>query len=168
MLFIFLTNADERSSIPLSCVCVVNSKLKHKNWKPPAAGACLVQSRRINVTHNCWKPEALWDELEKQVWSMEAPPPKLQDLKYRLLIPWCQITEHLQRSEMFWQQNIILGRWFIVLSILMRLRVGRRISLGLRWSVTTAAWSYIYHTAKTSGTEILSIIAFAWNVELFF
>ncbi|KAF7641916.1 hypothetical protein LDENG_00268470 [Lucifuga dentata] len=40
----------------------------------------------------------LWDVLEKQVRSMEVPPRNLQDLKDLLLMSWCQIPGHLQRS----------------------------------------------------------------------
>uniref|UniRef100_A0AAY5L8T0 Carboxypeptidase E n=1 Tax=Esox lucius TaxID=8010 RepID=A0AAY5L8T0_ESOLU len=36
----------------------------------------------------------LWDVLDKQVRSMEAPPRNLQDLKDLLLISWCQIPQH--------------------------------------------------------------------------
>ncbi|MCI4388573.1 hypothetical protein PGIGA_G00087550 [Pangasianodon gigas] len=40
----------------------------------------------------------LWDVLDKQVWSMEAPPHKLHDLKDLLLTSWCQIPQHTFRG----------------------------------------------------------------------
>ncbi|KAG5841041.1 hypothetical protein ANANG_G00195380 [Anguilla anguilla] len=42
--------------------------------------------------------EHLWDVLEKQVRSMEAPPHNLQDLKDLLLTSWCQISEDTFRG----------------------------------------------------------------------
>jgi len=42
--------------------------------------------------------EHLWDVLNKQVRSMEAPPHNLQDLKDLLLTSWCQIPQHTFRS----------------------------------------------------------------------
>merc|ERR1711980_5436 len=56
--------------------------------------------------------EHLWDVLDKQVRSMEAPPHNLQDLKDLLLTSWCQIPQHTFRglvesmpegSGLFWQ-----------------------------------------------------------------
>ncbi|KAK3510120.1 hypothetical protein QTP70_026836, partial [Hemibagrus guttatus] len=38
--------------------------------------------------------EHLWDVLDKQVQSVEAPPRYLQDLKDLLLRFWCQIPQH--------------------------------------------------------------------------
>ncbi|KAK3531960.1 hypothetical protein QTP86_002242 [Hemibagrus guttatus] len=38
--------------------------------------------------------EHLWDVLDKQVRSMEAPPRNFQDLKDLLLTSWCQIPQH--------------------------------------------------------------------------
>ncbi|KAK3522560.1 hypothetical protein QTP86_023282 [Hemibagrus guttatus] len=40
----------------------------------------------------------LWDVLDKQVPSMEAPPHNLQDLKDLLLTSWCQIPQHTFRD----------------------------------------------------------------------
>ncbi|KAK3525325.1 hypothetical protein QTP86_029840, partial [Hemibagrus guttatus] len=40
----------------------------------------------------------LWDVLDKQVQSMEAPPHNLQDLKDLLLTSWCQIPQHTFRD----------------------------------------------------------------------
>ena len=40
----------------------------------------------------------LWDMLEKQVQSEEAPPGNLQDLKDMLLTSWCQIPEDTSRG----------------------------------------------------------------------
>ncbi|KAK3537253.1 hypothetical protein QTP70_005482 [Hemibagrus guttatus] len=40
----------------------------------------------------------LWDVLDKQVRSMEAPPHNLQDLKDLLLTSWCQIPQHTFRD----------------------------------------------------------------------
>ncbi|KAK3513362.1 hypothetical protein QTP70_012344 [Hemibagrus guttatus] len=40
----------------------------------------------------------LWDVLDKQVRSMEAPPRNLQDLKDLLLTSWCQIPQHTFRD----------------------------------------------------------------------
>ena len=42
--------------------------------------------------------EHLWDVLNKQVRSMEAPPRNLQDLKDLLLTSWCQIPQHTFRG----------------------------------------------------------------------
>ncbi|KAK3570978.1 hypothetical protein QTP86_031835, partial [Hemibagrus guttatus] len=42
--------------------------------------------------------EHLWDVLDKQVRSMEAPPCSLQDLKDLLLKSWCQIPQHTFRD----------------------------------------------------------------------
>ncbi|MCI4387329.1 hypothetical protein PGIGA_G00072870 [Pangasianodon gigas] len=42
--------------------------------------------------------EHLWDVLDKQVRSMEAPPHNLQDLKDLLLMSWCQIPQHTFRG----------------------------------------------------------------------
>ncbi|MCI4386854.1 hypothetical protein PGIGA_G00067410 [Pangasianodon gigas] len=42
--------------------------------------------------------EHLWDVLDKQVRSIEAPPHNLQDLKDLLLTSWCQIPQHTFRS----------------------------------------------------------------------
>lgn len=42
--------------------------------------------------------EHLWDVLDKQVRSMEAPPRNLQDLKDLLLTSWCQIPQHTFRG----------------------------------------------------------------------
>uniref|UniRef100_A0A8P4K6M0 Transposable element Tc1 transposase n=1 Tax=Dicentrarchus labrax TaxID=13489 RepID=A0A8P4K6M0_DICLA len=42
--------------------------------------------------------EHLWDVLDKQVRSMEAPPNNLQDLKDLLLTSWCQIPQHTFRG----------------------------------------------------------------------
>ena len=42
--------------------------------------------------------EHLWDVLDKQVQSMEAPPRNLQDLKDLLLTSWCQIPQHTFRD----------------------------------------------------------------------
>jgi len=60
--------------------------------------------------------EHLWDVLNKQVQSMEAPPRNLQDLKDLLLTSWCQIPQHTFRGlvECFGSKrgtNTILGRW---------------------------------------------------------
>ncbi|KAK3513336.1 hypothetical protein QTP70_012369 [Hemibagrus guttatus] len=38
--------------------------------------------------------QRLWDVLDKQMPSMEAPPHNLQDLKDLLLTSWCQIPQH--------------------------------------------------------------------------
>ena len=40
----------------------------------------------------------LWDVLDKQVRSMEAPPHNLQDIKDLLLTSWCQIPQHTFRG----------------------------------------------------------------------
>lgn len=40
----------------------------------------------------------LWDTLDKQVQSMEAPPCNLQDLKDLLLTSWCQIPQYTFRG----------------------------------------------------------------------
>ncbi|KAK3555385.1 hypothetical protein QTP86_015670, partial [Hemibagrus guttatus] len=40
----------------------------------------------------------VWDVLNKQVPSMEAPPRNLQDLKDLLLTSWCQIPQHTFRD----------------------------------------------------------------------
>ncbi|KAK3505622.1 hypothetical protein QTP70_021284 [Hemibagrus guttatus] len=40
----------------------------------------------------------LWDVLDKQVRSMEAPLHNLQDLKDLLLTSWCQIPQHTFRD----------------------------------------------------------------------
>ncbi|KAK3543802.1 hypothetical protein QTP70_028095, partial [Hemibagrus guttatus] len=40
----------------------------------------------------------LWDVLDKEVRSMEAPPLNLQDLKDLLLTSWCQIPQHTFRD----------------------------------------------------------------------
>ncbi|KAK3513322.1 hypothetical protein QTP70_012374 [Hemibagrus guttatus] len=42
--------------------------------------------------------QRLWDVLDKQVPSMEAPPHNLQDLKDLLLTSWCQIPQHTFRD----------------------------------------------------------------------
>ena len=42
--------------------------------------------------------ELLWDVLDKQVQSMEAPPHNLQDLKDLLPTSWCQIPQHTFRD----------------------------------------------------------------------
>ncbi|KAF7640777.1 hypothetical protein LDENG_00015010, partial [Lucifuga dentata] len=42
--------------------------------------------------------EHLWDVMEKQVRSMEVPPPYLQDLKDLLLKSWCQIPQDTFRG----------------------------------------------------------------------
>jgi len=42
--------------------------------------------------------EHLWDVLNKQVRSMDAPPRNLQDLKDLLLTSWCQIPQHIFRG----------------------------------------------------------------------
>ncbi len=42
--------------------------------------------------------EHLWDVLEKQVRSMQAPPCNLQDLKDLLLMSWCQIAHDTFRG----------------------------------------------------------------------
>lgn len=42
--------------------------------------------------------EHLWDVLEQQVRSMEAPPHNLQDLKDLLLTSWCQIPQDTFRG----------------------------------------------------------------------
>ncbi|KAK3570976.1 hypothetical protein QTP86_031838, partial [Hemibagrus guttatus] len=42
--------------------------------------------------------EHLWDVLDKQVRSMEAPPCSLQDLQDLLLTSWCQIPQHTFRD----------------------------------------------------------------------
>ncbi|KAK3533885.1 hypothetical protein QTP70_033007 [Hemibagrus guttatus] len=53
----------------------------------------------------------LWDVLDKQVRSMEAPPCNLEDLKDLLLTSWCQIPQHtfrgpcLDGSGLFWHQK---------------------------------------------------------------
>ncbi|MCI4391499.1 hypothetical protein PGIGA_G00135220 [Pangasianodon gigas] len=43
----------------------------------------------------------LWDVLNKQVRSMEAPPCNIQDLKDLLLTFWCQIPQHTFRELIF-------------------------------------------------------------------
>ncbi|KAK3560207.1 hypothetical protein QTP86_000776, partial [Hemibagrus guttatus] len=68
--------------------------------------------------------QLLWDVLDKQVRSMQAPPYNLQDLKDLLLSSWCQIPQHTFRGlvESIPQRvravsaakmgtNTILGRW---------------------------------------------------------
>ncbi|MCI4388989.1 hypothetical protein PGIGA_G00092540 [Pangasianodon gigas] len=40
----------------------------------------------------------LWDVLDKQVRSMEAPPRNLQELKDLALMSWCQIPQHTFRE----------------------------------------------------------------------
>ena len=42
--------------------------------------------------------EHLWDVLDKQVRSMEAPPHNLENLKDLLLTYWCQIPQHSFRG----------------------------------------------------------------------
>ncbi|XP_051541380.1 voltage-gated hydrogen channel 1-like isoform X1 [Myxocyprinus asiaticus] len=42
--------------------------------------------------------EHMWDVLDQQVQSMEAPPHKLQDLKDLLLMSWCQIPQDTFRG----------------------------------------------------------------------
>ncbi|KAJ4948457.1 hypothetical protein JOQ06_019991 [Pogonophryne albipinna] len=42
--------------------------------------------------------EHLWDVLDKQVRSMEAPPRNLQDIKDLLLMCWCQTPQHTFRD----------------------------------------------------------------------
>ncbi|XP_062845349.1 uncharacterized protein LOC134303830 isoform X2 [Trichomycterus rosablanca] len=42
--------------------------------------------------------EHLWDVLDKQVRSMEAPPHNLEELKDLLVTPWCQIPQHTFRG----------------------------------------------------------------------
>ena len=42
--------------------------------------------------------EHLWDVLDKQIQSMEAPPCNIQDLKDLLLTSWCQIPQHTFRG----------------------------------------------------------------------
>ncbi|MCJ8743381.1 hypothetical protein PDJAM_G00093370 [Pangasius djambal] len=42
--------------------------------------------------------EHLWDVMDKQGQSMEAPPHNLQDLKDLLLTSWCQIPQHTFRG----------------------------------------------------------------------
>ena len=67
--------------------------------------------------------EHLWDELDKHIRSMEAPPRHLQDLKDLLWTSWCHTPSEalwslcLDGSELFWQhegdlQCTLLGRWF--------------------------------------------------------
>ena len=42
--------------------------------------------------------EHLWDVLDEQVRSVEAPPRNLQELKELLLTSWCQIPQHTFRG----------------------------------------------------------------------
>uniref|UniRef100_A0A0E9WSK0 Tc1-like transposase DDE domain-containing protein n=1 Tax=Anguilla anguilla TaxID=7936 RepID=A0A0E9WSK0_ANGAN len=58
--------------------------------------------------------EHLWDVLEKQVRSMEAPPHNLQDLNDLLLTSWCQIPEDtfrgLVESMPRWVRAVLAAR----------------------------------------------------------
>ncbi|ROL43687.1 ATP-binding cassette sub-family C member 8 [Anabarilius grahami] len=55
--------------------------------------------RRLSLVVRSNRPiEQLWDVLNKQVRSMEAPPRNLQDLKDLLLTSWCQIPQHTFRG----------------------------------------------------------------------
>ena len=63
--------------------------------------------RSTTMSLRCWlglqisqiSIEYLWDVLDKQVQSIEAPSCNFQDLKDLLLTSWCQIPQHLQGSS---------------------------------------------------------------------
>ncbi|KAK3525669.1 hypothetical protein QTP70_004315 [Hemibagrus guttatus] len=56
----------------------------------------------------------LWDVLDKQVRSMEAPPHNLEDLKDLLLPPWCQTPQHtfrdLEESMPRWVRAVLAAK----------------------------------------------------------
>ncbi|KAK3510356.1 hypothetical protein QTP70_004933 [Hemibagrus guttatus] len=56
--------------------------------------------------------EHLWDVLDKQVRSMEAPPRNLQDLKNLLLTSWCQIPQHTFKDLVESMPRWVISCWF--------------------------------------------------------
>ena len=60
--------------------------------------------------------EDLWDVLDKQVWSTEAPPCNLEDLKNLLLTSWCQIPKQtsrgLEESMPWWVRAVLAATPF--------------------------------------------------------
>ncbi|KAK3511397.1 hypothetical protein QTP70_007233 [Hemibagrus guttatus] len=55
----------------------------------------------------------LWDVLDKQVRSMEAPPCNLEDIKDLLLTSWCQIPQHTFRDlveSMPWVRAVLAAK----------------------------------------------------------